>query len=572
MSRQNATSSGVKLKRELRLIDLYFAGLTAVIGSGWIFGSLETASVAGPAAILSWLFGGIFILIIALVWAEVGTSIPVAGGAVRYAKYSHGGLAASIISWSVILTYIAVPAAEAVAVVEVLQGALSLYGITSVTLCSSGFPTAEGLGVALALSALFFFINYIGISALRTSNFAITSWKLIIPSLTVIAILIVGVPRFASNFTTPSFAPYGFLPVFSAIPATGVAFAYLGFRQPIEMAAEAKMPGRDIWRAILAVVGTSIILYTMLQVVFIGGFTWNSSTFGTTGVSPGDWSALSTSPYPPIYSFPFFYEVAGLGLGVLAILLAIDGVVSPSGTLSQYMASTARVLYGTSKEGFLSDKFFEVHGKYRVPVWGLITTMIVTIVLLVMAFAGTLVSSVGGAWSALVSIITTTGVFSYVIGSVFLPVSRKYAPDLPRPFKLPAYQAFSLAAFVISALLVYWGAGALIAPPSDPYGGYILIAVMLAGALTYLTYKDKKPCDLKSGLWVVAFLIFTGVLVALGCYGFGIIPSSPLPFAWIIDIIAAIGFYFWAINSAVPECHVKVNIDKGIEASKNESE
>ena len=141
---------------------------------------------------------------------------------------------------------------------------------------------------------------------------------------------------------------------------------------------------------------------------------------------PGDWTAL-ISVKPPIYSFPFFYEVAGLGLGALAIVLAIDGVVSPSGTLSQYMASTARVLYGTSKEGFLSDKFFELDPKYRVPVWGLIATMIVTVVLLVLAYAGTLVSAVGGAWSALVSIITTTGVFSYIIGSVFLPISRKYA-------------------------------------------------------------------------------------------------------------------------------------------------
>ncbi|WP_075057636.1 APC family permease [Thermogymnomonas acidicola] len=81
-----------KLKRGgMRLRDLYFAGLTAVIGSGWLFGSFETASVAGPASIISWIIGGIFILIIALTWSEISTSVPIAGGAARYANYTHGG-------------------------------------------------------------------------------------------------------------------------------------------------------------------------------------------------------------------------------------------------------------------------------------------------------------------------------------------------------------------------------------------------------------------------------------------------------------------------------------------------
>ncbi|WP_075057638.1 amino acid permease [Thermogymnomonas acidicola] len=98
-----------------------------------------------------------------------------------------------------------------------------------------------------------------------------TIWKLIVPPAAVIAILVVGFSHgFTANLSTPSFAPFGYGPIFTALPTTGVIFAYLGFRQPVEMAAEAKSPGRDIWRALVGVTLTGIAIYTLLEVAFLG--------------------------------------------------------------------------------------------------------------------------------------------------------------------------------------------------------------------------------------------------------------------------------------------------------------
>ena len=567
-----------KLKRGMRFRDLYFAGLTAVIGSGWLFGSYETADAAGPASILSWIIGGIFILIIALAWSEISTSVPIAGGAARYANFTHGGIAASIIAWSTILTYIAVPAVEAVAVVQIIQGAVTLYAPTStiVIVNSSGIPSYVGVVIAAAFSVLFFWINYIGLKGLIKTNFGMTIWKLVIPPIAVILLLIFGLQHgFGVNFTSggkgfAGFAPYGIDPIFSALPTTGVVFAFLGFRQPVEMAAEAKSPGSDIWKALVAVVLTGIGVYTLLEVAFIGSINFNSAAFGTKGLAAFDWSGLSTSL--PMYTFPFFYEAAGLGLGALGLVLVIDGVVSPSGTLSQYMGSTSRVLYGTAKEGYLSSGFFRVSPKSRIPVLGLVTTFIVTLILLVAAAVGYLVSSIGGAWSALTSIVTTTGVFSYIIGPVALVAFRKAYPNLKRPFLLKGHSIIGILAFIISGLLIYWGAGGL-TTPTDPYGGYILLVVILIGFILYGYAKDRNfSKDLRSGWWVIAFLIFTMVLLTFGEFTpFSSLSTSlvipghaQIPIDWFIDIVASGLFYVWAIRTAFPDDEIRKAIDHSI--------
>lgn len=67
--------------------------LGAIIGSGWLFAAAAASILAGPAAILSWIIGGSIVLVIALVYAELGGMIPRSGAIVRYGAYSHGSFA-----------------------------------------------------------------------------------------------------------------------------------------------------------------------------------------------------------------------------------------------------------------------------------------------------------------------------------------------------------------------------------------------------------------------------------------------------------------------------------------------
>lgn len=67
----------------MRFIDLTMASLGAIIGSGWLFGVLYAAHDAGPASIISWVIGGIAVLLIGLIYAELGGLLPESGGSRR---------------------------------------------------------------------------------------------------------------------------------------------------------------------------------------------------------------------------------------------------------------------------------------------------------------------------------------------------------------------------------------------------------------------------------------------------------------------------------------------------------
>src|SRR5688572_32865043 len=67
------------LQRQIGPVALLFTGITGIIGSGWLFASLCAAQIAGPAAIISWIIGGGVALLLALIYAEIGGMLPLAG-------------------------------------------------------------------------------------------------------------------------------------------------------------------------------------------------------------------------------------------------------------------------------------------------------------------------------------------------------------------------------------------------------------------------------------------------------------------------------------------------------------
>ena len=79
------------LKRHIGLVGLTWASMGSIIGSGWLFAPQEALQVAGPAVLISWVIGGIAIVILALVHAELGGMYPVSGGTARFPHYAFGG-------------------------------------------------------------------------------------------------------------------------------------------------------------------------------------------------------------------------------------------------------------------------------------------------------------------------------------------------------------------------------------------------------------------------------------------------------------------------------------------------
>ncbi|MEJ7363350.1 amino acid:proton symporter, partial [Staphylococcus epidermidis] len=77
MANKNETESN---NSKINLPQLVLLGLGSLIGSGWLFGAWEASSIAGPAAIISWIIGFVVIGTIAYNYIEIGTMFPQSGG------------------------------------------------------------------------------------------------------------------------------------------------------------------------------------------------------------------------------------------------------------------------------------------------------------------------------------------------------------------------------------------------------------------------------------------------------------------------------------------------------------
>src|SRR3954463_15817136 len=88
-----------RLRRDVGLVGLLFASLGSIIGAGWLFGALYASSLAGPAAVNSWVVGGGVVMLLALTHPEVGGMYPVAGGSARFPRFAFGGLVGFTSGW-----------------------------------------------------------------------------------------------------------------------------------------------------------------------------------------------------------------------------------------------------------------------------------------------------------------------------------------------------------------------------------------------------------------------------------------------------------------------------------------
>lgn len=453
-------------RRALGFWDLVALGVGGIIGSGWLFSVLSAASLTGPSSVLAWALGGGITLLLALAWAELGGLFPKTGTTTRIPYYTHGPFGGFLFGWIRFLAVASIPAIEAEAVVTALSGLFVRYGVPiqlSATRALGGAAfvglSPAGLGVAALLVLGFLALNLAGISALGSANRWVTVWKLVVPLIAVGVLLSVFRP--ANIAALPGGAlPYGVPALLAAVSSSGIMFAYLGFAQMLDFGGEARRPGRDMPRALLAAVAIAVLVYCSLAAAFLGAVRWAPN-----GLPPGDWHGLASATWA---SLPLYYAITanpGTLFVAVGLLLLVDAAVSPTGTGWIYLGTATRSLFGWADQGGIPPSLRTLDAR-GVPARALAVSTAVALVFLLPL----------PSWYLLVGFLSSATVLTYVVGSLAVPILRSAAPEASRPFRLPAAAVLAPAGFVAGLLVVYWAGFALIA---------WLVAITAAGEIAF---------------------------------------------------------------------------------------
>src|SRR5437870_7023225 len=161
------------LRRSVGFYGLMFVSLGSIIGSGWLLGALNAAQVAGPASVLSWILAACMLALLALTYAELGATYPVAGGSARFPYYSHGPIAGFTAGWASWLQAVFVAPIEVLAVITYVNSigwVNTHFNMLNKFGNNAGLLNEAGLVVAIILMLLFTSVNLAGAKFLSDSN------------------------------------------------------------------------------------------------------------------------------------------------------------------------------------------------------------------------------------------------------------------------------------------------------------------------------------------------------------------------------------------------------------------
>ncbi len=506
-----------KFKKQLSLIDLTFIGLGAIFGSGWLFAASHVSAIAGPAGIFSWLLGGFAVLLLGIVYCELGAALPRAGGVVRYPVYSHGPLLGYLMGF---ITLIAFSSLVAIEVVASRQYAAAWF--PELTKVGSSDPTVLGWFVQFGLLCLFFLLNYRSVKTFAMANNLVSVFKFIVPLLVIGVLFSFFKP---ANFDVHGFAPFGLSGIEMAVSAGGVIFAYLGLTPIISVASEVKNPQRTIPIALILSVLLSTAIYVLLQTAFLGGIPTEMLANGWAGVAKE-------------LALPYRDIALALGVGWLASLVVADAVISPSGCGNIYMNATPRVIYGWAQTGTFFKIFTRIDEKSGIPRPALWLTFGLS-VFWTLPFPS---------WEALINVVSAALVLSYAVAPVSVAALRRSAPGMPRPFRVKGMNVLGPLSFIIAALIVYWSGWGTV---SWLLGLQILMFViyLLCGRLVPTAHLNLGQ-QVRSSAWLIGFYALTILLSKLGSFGgIGVLSH---PFDTVIVAACALGIYYWGAATGVP--------------------
>jgi len=374
-------------------------GLAGAVGGTIGAGILRTPGlVAGqlgsPALIsLAWMIGGLYALLGALCVAELGTSLPLAGGWYVYSRRAFGDAAGLTVGWVDWIGHCTGVAWVAITVGEYGRALLPALPLS---------PTA----LSLLAIALFTAIQLLGVRAGSGSQQLLSLAKaLAFLALVAACFLLSGPDRIgaAEAATAPGPADPRALAVALALALQPVVSTFDGWHSPIYFAEEFERPQEHLPRSLLGGVLAVTAIYVLVNLALLH-------------VLPID--ELAGSALPAADAAARLFGAAGGQVITALALLSVLGLINAS------IMSAPRVLYGLARDGLmpLAPALTQLNAG-GTPLTGLLLTSAVTTVLVLCSDFQTLLSIAAILYVAL-----------YLSGFVSLLVLRRREPELERPF------------------------------------------------------------------------------------------------------------------------------------------
>ncbi len=326
MDHEPAIQLPVALRRRLTLPLLVLYGVGITIGAGIYVLIGAVAGHAGKYAPWSFMLAAASMAFTVGSYAELATRFPVSAGEAAYVRAAfHSRLASTLTG---LLTIVIAVVASATVVLGA-AGYIAQFTdlpqgvIVALVLAALGAVAAWGILESVLLASLFTLIEAGGLIVI------------------IVAGLHAGLPLTGALSEPPPLAALAGIAYASLL----AFFAFIGFEDLANVVEEAKVPHRDIPRAMVLTLIISTVLYVAVAAIAVAAV-------------PPETLAASRAPLSLV-----FHTLAGISPATISVI----AIVATLNTILAQMSMAARVIYGMAKQGDLPGFAGRVHPKTATP-------------------------------------------------------------------------------------------------------------------------------------------------------------------------------------------------------------
>lgn len=459
---QPVPDGGQQLVRTLGLTDVIMVGIAGMIGGAIFVLTGPAIGLAGSAVIIAFVINGVITLFTAMVYAELGSAMPEAGGGYQWIREGLPRPNAFISGWMAWFAHIVAGSLYAVGFGAFAYSLFNISGVLPDQPLLGIFPYDKLIAVASV--AAFIYLNVKGTSETGRTGTAVTFVQL------GIIVVILGFGFWALQFNpdwqadfSDQLLPLGLTGLVAAMGLTFIAFE--GYEIIVQTGEEVRNPKRNIPKAIFISLGVVVALYCLMAFVAV------SATQAPAGEQAWQFIGRNgelgiTKVVDQFMPYGAFFVLAG-------------GIVSTLAALNATTFSSSRVALAMGRNYNLPHALSSIHPVNKTPH---VAAIVSGIIMAIMAYALPLADIALAAGVVFLLLFTQVNVAA-------ITIRRIYGDKLNYGYKVPLFPVIPIVGIILKlGLAVY-----LLV--TQPLSWGITALWILVGFVLYRMYTFKKEVE-----------------------------------------------------------------------------